>query len=100
MTAITPFLMFEGKAGEALAFYVSLFPGATIEQVERYRAGEQGAEGSVRLARFNLAGPSVMCIDSPVHHAFGFTPAFSFFVDCETQEDQDRYAQALAEGGE
>jgi predicted 3-demethylubiquinone-9 3-methyltransferase (glyoxalase superfamily) len=100
MTTITPFLMFEGKAGEAMELYASLFPDARIDTVDRYGPGEQGAEGSVRLARFTLAGQSVMCIDSPVHHAFAFTPSFSFFVDCETQEDQDRYAQALSEGGE
>src|SRR3954467_13802439 len=100
MTTITPFLMFEGKAGEAMELYASLFPDARIDTVDRYGPGDRGAEGSVRLARFTLAGQSVMCIDSPVLHAFAFTPSFSFFVDCETQEDQDRYAQALSEGGE
>jgi predicted 3-demethylubiquinone-9 3-methyltransferase (glyoxalase superfamily) len=99
MTTITPFLMFEGKAGEAMEFYASLFPEGRVEDVSRYGPGEQGAEGSIRLARFTLAGQSVRCIDSPVHHAFGFTPAFSFFVDCGSQAEQDRYAEALSEGG-
>jgi predicted 3-demethylubiquinone-9 3-methyltransferase (glyoxalase superfamily) len=100
MTTLTPFLMFEGAAGEAMDFYASLFPESRIDDVSRYGPGEQGAEGSVRLARFTLAGQSVLCIDSPVRHAFGFTPAFSFFVDCGSEEDQDRYAAALSEGGE
>ena len=26
-----------------------------------------------------------MCIDSPVKHAFTFTPSISLFVDCETE---------------
>ena len=35
---IRPFLMFEGKAWEAMQFYCSLFSGATIDDVTRYGA--------------------------------------------------------------
>ena len=50
-------------------------------------------------ATFRVADQSVMCIDSPVHHAFTFTPAFSFFVECADEEELRRLAAALAEGG-
>ena len=33
---ITPFLMFEGKAEEAMNFYLSLFPGARVEKLEHF----------------------------------------------------------------
>jgi predicted 3-demethylubiquinone-9 3-methyltransferase (glyoxalase superfamily) len=96
---VTPFLMFEGKAQEAMDLYVSLFPDAKVESVTRYGAGEPGAEGTIKVASFSLAGQRVMCIDSPVKHAFTFTPSFSFFVDCDSEADLRRLASALGEGG-
>lgn len=102
MTATAlPFLMFQGgKAEEAMRFYVSLFDDGAIDQVERFGPGEQGAEGSVRTARFRFAGQSVMAFDSPVRHAFDFTPSFSFFVTLDDEAEQDRLIAALGEGGE
>jgi len=99
VTTIRPFLMFEGKAEEAMQFYVSLFPDARIINITRYGPGQAGAEGSVMVASFSVAGQTVMCIDSPVKHAFSFTPAFSLFVQCDSAEDVDRLCAALLVGG-
>lgn len=97
---IQPFLMFQGNnAEEAMRFYVSLFPGSEIIDVVRYGPGQAGAEGSVMKATFSICGQSVMCIDSPVKHAFTFTPAFSFFVECESEEQIGRLASDLGQGG-
>ena len=96
---IRPFLMFQGAASEALEFYVSLFPKGVVDSVARYGPGEPGAEGSIKLATFTLAGQTLMCIDSPVKHAFTFTPAFSLFVDCESEAELQRlYSALLTEG--
>lgn len=54
----------------------------------------------MRVVTFSLAGQNVMCIDSPAKHAFTFTPAFSFFVDCASEDEVRRYAAALGEGGQ
>ena len=99
MTTIQPFLMFEGRAEEAMTFYVSLFPDAAVTDIVRYGPGQPGKEGTVLRAAFTLAGRSVMCIDSPAKHAFTFTPAFSFFVDCDSEDELRRLADALGEGG-
>lgn len=99
MTEIRPFLMFEGRAEEALTFYVSLFPDAEVLEMVRYGAGQPGPEGSVLKARFRLAGQEVMCTDSLVKHAFGFTPALSLFVDCADEAELERLAAALGDGG-
>jgi predicted 3-demethylubiquinone-9 3-methyltransferase (glyoxalase superfamily) len=96
--AVTTFLMFEGKAEEAMTFYVSLFRGA-VTRVEKYGPGEPGKEGSVKKADFTLAGHRLACIDSPVRHAFTFTPSVSLFVDCEDEAELDRAFAALSEGG-
>lgn len=96
----TPFLMFQGEADEALAFYVSVFDDARIEDIRRYGPDGPGREGTVMQALFRLGGLRVKCIDSPVRHAFGFTPSFSFFIDCGSEAEIRRLAEVLAEGGE
>ena len=96
---IYPFLMFEGKAGEALEFYLQLFPSARIDHMEVYGADGPGPEGSVKNAIFSLAGQTVMCTDSFVKHDFTFTPAFSFFVNCDSDAEIERLCSALSEDG-
>ncbi|HZN94977.1 MAG TPA: VOC family protein [Myxococcales bacterium] len=97
--SVRPFLMFEGKAGEAMTFYVSLIPGSEILEVVRYGPGEPGPEGSIKLAVFRVADQSVMCSDSFVKHDFTFTPASSLFVECASEEELRRLTAALSEGG-
>lgn len=97
---VEPFLMFEGKAEEAMNFYVSLFPEAEVTDIKRYGPGESGAEGSVMQARFKLQNQVFICIDSPIKHDFTFTPAFSLFVTCETEDELQRFYAALIEGGQ
>jgi predicted 3-demethylubiquinone-9 3-methyltransferase (glyoxalase superfamily) len=97
--SVLPFLMFEGRAEEAMNFYVSLFADGRIEEIKRYGAGQPGKEGSIQLARFSVAGQSVMCIDSPRKHAFTFTPSVSLFITCEREAEFARLTTALVEGG-
>lgn len=96
---VTPFLMFEGKAEEAMNFYVSLFDSSEIHSVVRYGKGEAGAEGSIMRAEFSVAGQNVICTDSPPVHEFGFTPSFSFFVECESEAELDTAVSRIADGG-
>ncbi|MEU2391673.1 VOC family protein [Streptomyces sp. NPDC007369] len=96
---ITTFLMFEGRAEEAMAFYTSLFDDAEVIDITRYGAEGPGPEGSVQHATFALAGQRFMCIDSYVKHEFGFTPAVSLFVQCDSEDELDRLYAALAEQG-
>ena len=96
---ITTFLMFEGKAEEAMTFYLSLFPGAEVRSLVRYGPEGPGAEGSVMHALFTLAGQEFMCVDSSVSHGFGFTPAVSLYVDCADEAEIDRLYATLSEGG-
>ncbi len=97
--AIRTHLMFEGAAEAAMKFYVGLFDGSAIERLERYDAAGPGAEGTVRLATFRLCGQELLCIDSPIHHDFTFTPAMSLFADCQSEAEIDRVFHALANGG-
>lgn len=96
---ITTFLMFEGRAEEAMTFYISLFQDAEVLDISYYGPGEPGAEGTVRHATFTLAGQQFMCIDSSVRHGFTFTPSISLFVNCKTEEEIDRLYAALVDQG-
>lgn len=100
MTKVTPFLMFEGNAEEAMNYYTSLIEDSEITSITRYGANEAGTEGSVLHATFSLKGQEFMCIDSNVKHEFTFTPSFSLFITCETEEEIDRLYENLIEGGE
>lgn len=101
---ITPFLMFvgavAGKAEAAVHEYVSVFPNSSISQIERYEAGDQDTEGTIKHARFMLDGEEFMAMDSSLGHQFNFTPAISFFVNCKDQAEVDHYWEKLSEGGE
>ena len=97
--SVTPFLMFEGTAEAAMNFYVTLFPGSQVVRIERYGPGEMGSEGSVKRADCTLAGQPVICIDSPIRHAFTFTPSMSLFVECESESELDQAFARLSDGG-
>ena len=96
---VTTHLMFEGVAEEAMNFYVSLFGDSEIKQLKRYGPGEMGAEGTVMQATFTLAGRDFICIDSPVKHAFTFTPSISLFVECESEAELEAAFSRLSDGG-
>ncbi|ADK05082.1 TPA: VOC family protein [Bacillus anthracis] len=96
---ITTFLMFEGKAEEAMNFYTSLFDQSEIVNISRYDENGPGKEGTVIHATFTLNGQEFMCIDSYVNHNFTFTPAMSLYVTCETEEEIETAFNKLAEDG-
>ena len=100
MQKFTTFLMFTGQAEEAMRFYTTLFKQSAIASITRYGAGEAGAEGSVMHATFSLQGQAFMCIDSSVQHGFGFTPAISIYVVCETEQEIDTCFEKLAQDGQ
>lgn len=96
----TPYLMFQGEIAEqAIQFYISLFPNAEIVSLNRYGPGSDGPEGTGMQARIKIAGQTVMCVASPVGHAFDFTPSFSFFVHCDDDDEVDRLYSALSDQG-
>ncbi|MDF2721802.1 MAG: hypothetical protein K0Q59_1477 [Paenibacillus sp.] len=101
MDKVIPFLMFQdGKAEEAMNFYTSLIEDSAITSIARYGPNEAGKEGTVFQATFRLKGQEFMCIDSNVKHAFAFTPSFSIYVACNTEEEIDELFAKLKEGGQ
>jgi len=97
MPKITPFLWFDGRAEEAMNFYTSIFKNSKVGRVTRYGDAGPAPKGSVMSATFQLEGQEFMALNGgPM---FSFTPAVSFFVNCETQEEVDELWEKLSEGG-
>jgi predicted 3-demethylubiquinone-9 3-methyltransferase (glyoxalase superfamily) len=100
MQSIRAFLMFNGKAEEAINFYTSVFKLSQIIEINRYGINEGGIEGSVKTATFILKGQEFMCIDSSITHNFTFTPALSLFVNCDSEDEIDSLFENLSAGGQ
>ena len=98
MQKITPFLWFNDQAEEAMNFYTSLFRNSKAGRISRYGKGGPGPEGKVMSATFQLEGQEFMALNGGPQ--FTFTPAISFFVNCETQQEVDELWQKLSAGGE
>jgi len=95
---ITPFLWFDGKAEEAADFYISIFKNSKIVDIMRSGDAGPGPKGSVLGVTFALDGQEFIALNGgPM---FKFSPAISFFVHCETQEEVDRFWEALSAGGQ
>ncbi len=100
-TTVATHLMFqEGVAEEALSLYASVFPGFLITRVETYGPGQEGPEGTFKLAYVDFHGQRLMVYDSPVKHPFTFTPSVSLLVDFTTPEELGSAFARLADGGE
>ena len=97
MQKITPFLWFDGKAEEAMNFYVSLFKNSRVVSVTRYGEAGPGPKGSVMAATFQLEGQDFSALTGGPQYTF--TPAISLFVNCETQLEVDALWDKLSEGG-
>ncbi len=98
MRKITPFLWFDNQAEEAMNFYVSTFKNSKIISGGRSGNDPSADEGPVMSVRFELDGQEFIALNGGPH--FTFSPAISFFVDCETQDEVDELWEKLSEGGE
>jgi len=101
MTTARPFLMFQGGAAQsALDLYFATFPDSRMVSIQHYGSGEAGPTGTIKVAIFTLCGREFMCSDSPVEHAFSFTPSSSTFVDFDSASELDRAFDSLSNGGQ
>jgi len=97
MQKITPFLWFDDKAEEAANFYTSIFKDSKILDISRYGDAGPGPKGTVMMATFQIEGQEFMALNGGPHYTF--SPAISFFVSCETQEEVDELWEKLTAGG-
>jgi predicted 3-demethylubiquinone-9 3-methyltransferase (glyoxalase superfamily) len=98
MQKITPCLWFDTEGEEAAQFYTSLFPNSRIVDVTRYGSAGPRPEGSVMTVDFELDGQRFIALNGGPQ--FKFNEAISLEVDCENQEEVDKYWNALTDDGE
>ena len=91
---ITPFIWLDGCAREAAEFYVSTFEDSYIVGVTELPAGPGAGSEVVSCV---LKGQPFTTFDGIP--PFEFTPAISFVVNCDTQDELDRYWDRISEGG-
>ena len=63
MKKITPFLWFDGKAEQAMNFYISIFRNSKIVSVARYGEAGPGPKGTVMTVAFQLDGQEFVALN-------------------------------------
>ena len=89
--------IFDGKAEEAANFYTSIFKNSKVLNVARYGEAGPGPKGTVMTVTFQLEGQQFTALNGGPHYTF--SPAISFFVNCETQAEVDGLWEKLTAGG-
>ena len=80
-----PCLWFDGQAKAAAEYYCSIFKNSRITAENAF------------VVTFELNGHKFMGLNGGPKYKF--TPATSFVIECETQEEIDYYWEKLGEGG-
>jgi len=95
------FLTFQnGAATAALDLYKGVFDDFELVEITHYGPDGGGPVGTVMAAKFRLAGSEFGCADSPIEHAWGFTPAVSLWIDCDDVGELERIFGRLSDGGQ
>ena len=95
---IRPFLWYAKDAEKAARLYASIFPDSSVDNVTSMQSeSPSGPPGSVQVVEFTLFGQPFQAMSAGPHHEFN--DAISLAVSCESQEELDRYWNALIEGG-
>ena len=95
----TFFTFQDGAASSALDLYREVFDDFELIEIDHYGPDDNAPEGTVKAARFRLAGTDFSCADSPIGHDWGFTPAVSLWIDCDNNDELERLFDRLADGG-
>lgn len=95
---IAPCLWFDGVAEEAAAFYAATFPDSRVDAVHRSPVDyPSGQAGDVLTVEFTVLGQSFVGLNGGPH--FRFNEAVSFQVYTDTQEETDRFWNAIVSNG-
>jgi predicted 3-demethylubiquinone-9 3-methyltransferase (glyoxalase superfamily) len=94
---LAPFLWFNDNAEEAAEFYLGVFPHARKVKELRSKGVGPWPVGKIATIVIELEGQEMTFMNGgPAHQ---LTPAFSFFVRCDSQKELDTYWEKLMAGG-
>jgi predicted 3-demethylubiquinone-9 3-methyltransferase (glyoxalase superfamily) len=95
MQKIRPFLWFDGRAVEAAKFYLSIFKNSELVSPENLADADDPALTSVT---FRIEGQELIAFNGGPHYTF--SPATSFLIECESQDEVDYYWGRFSEGSD
>ena len=98
LTKITPCLWFDTEGEQAATFYTGIFENSRILHVSHYGSAGPRPEGMVMMVNFELDGQQFIALNGGPQ--FTFDEAISFQVNCESQEEVDRFWAKLSDGGQ
>jgi predicted 3-demethylubiquinone-9 3-methyltransferase (glyoxalase superfamily) len=92
---ISPCLWFDDRALDAAQYYVDTFPKSEIKHIAHYGDGHPyGKPGGVMMVVFSLDGNIFRALNGgPI---FQISPAVSWVIPCDTQEQMDHYYTRLS----
>ena len=91
-------LWFDKDAEAAARFYAETFPDSSVDAIHRAPADyPSGKAGDVLTVDFTVAG--VRCLGLNGGPAFTHSEAFSFQIATDSQEETDRYWNAIVGNG-
>jgi predicted 3-demethylubiquinone-9 3-methyltransferase (glyoxalase superfamily) len=97
MQKITPFLWFNDQAEAAMNFYTAVFKNSKVIGVNHYGEGAPLPKGTVMTASFTIEDQQFVALNGGPYYTI--TPAISFVVNCNSQEEIDYYWEKLSESG-
>ncbi|MFO1254257.1 MAG: VOC family protein [Sphingomonadaceae bacterium] len=98
MSKATLCLWYDGTAEEAATFYAATFPDSSVGAVHRAPGDFPGGkEGDALTVEFTVLG--LKCVGLNGGPIFKHSEAFSFQVATDSQEETDRYWNAIVNHG-
>ncbi|MDP4267582.1 MAG: VOC family protein [Bacteroidota bacterium] len=97
LNKITPCLWFKGNAEEAVKFYTSIFKNSKIGKATYHGKDAPFPEGTVLTIPFQIEGQDFLALNGGPE--FTFNESVSFIVNCETQQEIDKFMSKLSAGG-
>ena len=98
MTKNTICVWYEKDAEEAANFYAATFPDSRVEAIHLAPADfPSGKKGQVITVQFTVVG--IPCVGLNGGPMFKHSEAFSFQISTESQEETDRYWNAIVGNG-
>ena len=91
-----------GRAKEAMDFYIQIFPNSKIEGILTYKEGgeKEAHPENVQHAEFLIDGYKFGCMDSSLKHQFNFSEGISLVKLTDNQTETDYLWNSLiADGG-
>lgn len=96
---VTPFLMFNNEAEEAIELYTSVFEDSEVVSMVKYDEFGSGEAGAVQHAIIRLKDQIIMAIDNSNGTEIPMNPSISLFVTVDNVMEMERLYSGLKSGG-